>query len=95
MKICQRKLQTFYEVKEEYLRIVFEMIKLKYGSMEKFFPGGILSEAKDGGRTQGQVSDIDRKNVTVRFLPGNEKIYKSCRRRHLFLCENLLTNYDY
>ena len=33
----QRKLQTFYEVKEEYLRIVFEMIKLKYGSMEKFF----------------------------------------------------------
>lgn len=56
----------------------------------KSFPGGILSETKDGGRTQGQVSDIDRKNVTVRFLPGNEKSTKAVIERHLFLCEKFI-----
>lgn len=32
-----RKLNILYEVKEEYIRIVFETVKQKYGSMEKFF----------------------------------------------------------
>lgn len=33
----QRKLNILYEVKEEYIKIVFETVKQKYGSMEKFF----------------------------------------------------------
>ena len=32
-----KKIQIFYEVKKEYLQTVFETVKQKYGSMEKFF----------------------------------------------------------